>query len=182
MAHYYRFLSSAEVEFYGLHKQAKYITTRPIRFHVGLKVLTVPKGFVAHGSHVTEHDFCLKPSWIGHEFLYCTHRTDKTLCTRDEADLFMFNSYTDMLALNGDELYIGDIRISGEDMWKDYYERGYIVVPEIVNTDKCIELRRERNTTGSVLYGLHPMVAVGIIGVAVLLGQGITLTLAYYSG
>lgn len=132
MPKYYRYLAPAEIQFYGLDPAAQFITTRKIKFEVGLRHVTVPKGYICRGVGLSYQDFCVPPRWAAYEHMYATHRTDRAVCTREEADLFLFNAYPDDMNLVGDELFCGGSRVSGEDFWASGLEHGVVTVPELV--------------------------------------------------
>ena len=110
MPKYYRYLAPAEIQFYGLDPASQFIITRRIKFEVGLRHVTVPKGYVCRGVGLSYQDFCVPPRWAAYEHMYATHRTDRAVCTREEADLFLFNAYPDDMNLVGDELFCGSSR------------------------------------------------------------------------
>lgn len=176
--HYYRFLSDAEREFYGLPKDAAFITTRKIRLAVGLRTLTVPRGFVARGLGFSDHDFCLKPNWIGYEYLYAVHHCDRGVISRNDADLYLYNSYPSEVALQGDELYLNGSRVSGDDIWEERHQEPCLVVPEIVEPDQRVCLRCDfESRNGSALPGMPP--AAAALGLLLLTGAGVGSALAF---
>ncbi|TNJ28940.1 hypothetical protein GMRT_11117 [Giardia muris] len=173
MPKYYRYLAPAEVQFYGLDPDARFITTRRMTFEVGLRYVTVPKGYICRGVGLLFQDFCVPPKWAAYEHMYATHRTDRAVCTREEADLFLFNAYPDDLTLTGDEIYCNGIRVSGDDKWSASLERGVITVPELVTPAKIWP--STASTTSSSLAA-SPVVAAGALGAlaaAIALGMGV---------
>lgn len=132
MPKYYRYLAPAEIQFYGLDPASQFIITRKIKFEVGLRHVTIPKGYVCRGVGLSYQDFCVPPGWAAYEYMYATHRTDRAVCTREEADLFLFNTYPDDMNLVGDELFCSGLRVSGEDFWASRLEQGVVTVPELV--------------------------------------------------
>ena len=79
----------------------------------------------------------------------------------------MFNHYSDEITVQDDELYIENVRISGNDIYEESSGRGVCVCAEIVRDSaiNCHEVELSR-----ALAGISAVIAVGIgMGVAVAL-------------
>lgn len=166
MPKYYRYLAPAEIQFYGLDPSSQFITTRKIKCEVGLRHVTVPKGYVCRGVGLSYHDFCVPPRWAAYEHMYATHRTDRAVCTREEADLFLFNSYPDDMSLIGDELYCGGARVSGEDFWASKLEQGVVTVPELVTPASVWPSTTAKFSSGIARTPMDAAISLFIVAVA----------------
>lgn len=117
--HMYRYLSPAEIHFYGLRETARFITTQKLKYKIAGHSVTVPLGFVADGLDLEGDDFCTKPAWLAYEYVYATHSYERVTAKREQVDVFLFNNYASQLQVRSDELILGDTRISGEDLWAE---------------------------------------------------------------
>ena len=107
MPHNYRYLSPAEIQFYGLRASARFITTRKLRYQINGRALTIPQGFIADGFSILEEDFCVQPAWLAFEYVYATHKFDFSVADRALVDIFMYNHYPECIQIVDDELVLG---------------------------------------------------------------------------